>query len=193
MKYLVVPHNPEWASVFAQAHQELTSILHATPPISILHVGSTSIPDLVAKPVIDIDIVVKPENVSVTQAALVSAGYVDLGDWGIPERIAFRQPGYDENTGDGSNAKPELGMRRNTYVMIEGSTALRNHRDVKRILLEDEELRKEYGEVKMRLADADGVSKDAYNWGKTDVAVKILRKAGWSGEELVEVERSGNS
>lgn len=42
-------------------------------------------------------------------------------------------------------------MRRNTYAMIEGCAALKNHLDVKKVLMEDDGLRGEYAELKWRL------------------------------------------
>lgn len=77
-------------------------------------------------------------------------------------------------------------MRRNTYVVREGCVSMRNYFDLKRVLLEDEDARREYGEVKRRLVErVEGV--DEYCEGKTEVVLGILRKAGWSEVELEEL------
>ena len=52
---IVVPHNPNWADEFLAAKERLSIILAGCPVLSIEHIGSTSIPDLWAKPVIDIN------------------------------------------------------------------------------------------------------------------------------------------
>jgi GrpB-like predicted nucleotidyltransferase (UPF0157 family) len=72
-------------------------------------------------------------------------------------------------------------------VVIEGCTALRNHLDVRRVLLEDQELREEYARVKSNMEGMEFEKIDQYVFGKTQVLCKILRKAGWSEEELQSV------
>jgi GrpB-like predicted nucleotidyltransferase (UPF0157 family) len=201
MKILLTPHNPSWALQFNAAKSSLHQTLHGIPILSIEHVGSTSIPGLLAKPVIDIDIVVPASFMAATRAALVAAGYTDMGDQGVPERIAFRGPGYGIEEVVGSPPGPSPSevsrlreFRENTYVCLEGCLSLKNHRDVKNILLQDAELRNEYAECKMRLVDeiedgGEGLGIDDYVRGKTGVLAKILRKAGWTEEMLEEVRK----
>lgn len=187
MTVVLKPHDPAWFTEFTRIKQTLQTILasNSTQFISIEHVGSTSIPGLLAKPVLDIAIIVSTPNVASASAALVAAGYTVLGELGVPNRWAFRQPGYAAS--DQAGEKEEEGeMRRNTYVVLEGCMSLRNYLDLKRLLLEDEGARMEYGEVKRRLVESvDGV--DEYCEGKTEVVLGILRKAGWSEVELEEL------
>ena len=57
------------------------------------HVGSTSVPGLAAKPIIDIAIVVdSPKEVRLAIENLQSTGYIHLGNLGIEGREAFRNP-----------------------------------------------------------------------------------------------------
>jgi GrpB-like predicted nucleotidyltransferase (UPF0157 family) len=176
---------------------EIQEILKGIPILSIEHVGSTSIPGFVAKPVLDIDIVVMPETLPATRAAMASAGYTDLGERGVPDRYSFLQPGYEwdwerERMRSGPGDQAEAGeMRRNTYVVLEGSIALKNHRDLKRVLLEDEKLREEYGNVKKRMVAGGVQDIDEYCRGKNLVMFKILESAGWTEDEL-EVVRKVN-
>ena len=75
--------------------------------------------------------------------------------------------------------------------MIEGCSALRNHLDVKRVLLEHEDLREEYGDVKRGLAEREwGDSIGGYAFAKSPILTKILRKAGWSEEDLAPVKKA---
>jgi GrpB-like predicted nucleotidyltransferase (UPF0157 family) len=195
---LVQPHNPSWALHFVKVRDNLLSILKDIPILSIEHVGSTSIPDLLAKPVLDIDIVVPNNDVLETaRSALVAAGYTDLGEMGIKDRVGFRQPGNPHwKTGAAGPAEGiswEDEMRRNVYVVLDGSTALKNHRDVQRVLLEDRELRNRYGEVKRELAERDLDDLRPlreYRMGKNAIMLEILRKAGWGEEELEEVRKA---
>jgi GrpB-like predicted nucleotidyltransferase (UPF0157 family) len=115
MKVVIEPHNPAWEAEFARVRDHLHQILEDVPILSIEHVGSTSIPGLSAKPVLDIDIVVTPDTLAATRAALIAAGYVDFGEMGVPGRVAFRQPGHERSqaaTGliDKSNAMKEILM-----------------------------------------------------------------------------------
>jgi len=177
--------NPLWATEFLAAKASLETILTSIPIISIEHIGSTSIPDLLAKPIIDIDIEISPVHFEAVKDALVTAGYTWIGESGIPGRHAFWQPGsvrgFPQNAGE---------RRRNTYVCFEGCLSLRNHRDLKRILMEDAALRREYGERKKELVYEEEVEDvEEYCAGKNKVVRKILRSAGWSEEDLDVVQK----
>ena len=56
----VVPYNPSWAEAFEQIKIDLESVLKGTV-LAIEHVGSTSVPGLFAKPIIDIDVIIAKE------------------------------------------------------------------------------------------------------------------------------------
>ena len=102
-------HNTAWSTIFTTTALDLYNILASIPIITIEHIGSTSIPDLIAKPVIDIDIEIKPTDFEAVKEALMSAGYRWIGESGIPGRHAFWQPG---STAGGVPRGGE--MRRNT-------------------------------------------------------------------------------
>ena len=189
MRILIEPYQREWEGQFAKVRGELQEILKGIPILSIEHVGSTSIPGLHAKPVLDIDIVVTRDILASARAAMVSAGYTDIGERGVTDRYSFLQPGYDLEGSAG--AEGEMGgMRRNTYVILEGSIALKNHRDLKRVLLQHDDLRDEYSEAKKRIAAREVQDGDEYCRGKNEVMLKILQRAGWSEAELDEVRKA---
>ncbi|KAG9247115.1 hypothetical protein BJ878DRAFT_494192 [Calycina marina] len=69
---------------------------------------------------------------------------------------------------------------------------VRNHLDLKKVLLEDKELRAEYSATKKRLlqsAGEEGINVNEYCVAKTDVILKILKKAGWSDDDLEQVKK----
>jgi GrpB-like predicted nucleotidyltransferase (UPF0157 family) len=162
MKVVIQSHDPAWIDEFNRVQKELQSTLEGIPIVAIEHIGSTSIPGLVAKPVIDIAIITAEENIQAASDALVKAGYTALGIMGIPGRWAFRQPGYQ--AGDNPNGSWVIGgeIRRNTYVTIDGYISIRNPMDLKKTLLANEELRHEYGEVKKRLIEGGVKNVDEY-------------------------------
>lgn len=183
MKVAIEPYDPNWPLKFSEIQAELSDILKSVDIISIEHVGSTSIPSLVAKPVLDIDIIIPYSSLEAARSALKNANYTDCGEMNVPGRFAFRQPGYgklDAAHGKGRNGE----LRYNTYLMIQGCVALRNHLDAKRVLLDSQELREEYARVKTKLKETEFENIGQYASGKTDILCKILRTAGWSEEDL---------
>jgi GrpB-like predicted nucleotidyltransferase (UPF0157 family) len=171
---IVVPYDPEWATSFERLCTYLAELLTGVDVLSIEHVGSTSVPGLAAKPVIDVDIVVERPNVDAAARALEGAGYTPLGEMGIVDRWAFGAP-------DGA-------PRHNTYVTVEGCLCVRDHRALRDTLRANPELRDEYSAVKVALAErTDDI--DVYVDGKTDVILKVLRAAGIEQDELDELER----
>jgi len=85
---------PGWPSRFALLRAEYATAMAAAavPVVAIEHVGSTSVPGLAAKPVIDCDIVVAEAHVPSASSVLVSLGFAPLGELGIPLRWAFKEP-----------------------------------------------------------------------------------------------------
>ena len=82
----VVPYDHNWPRYFEEAAKKIKVFLGSNL-IDIHHVGSTSVPGLVAKEKIDIIAVVK--NGADTVDLLESAGYVYKGEWNIPLKYGF--------------------------------------------------------------------------------------------------------
>lgn len=191
MRVAIEPYNPEWPLKFSEIHDQLRDVLKDVNIISIEHVGSTSIPSLMAKPVLDIDIIIQASSLEAGRNALKIAKYTDCGEMNVPGRFAFRQPGYGRF--DAAHGKGKDGeLRYNTYLMIEGCAALRNHLDTKRVLMEDQELREEYERVKCKLKEIEFENIGQYAFGKTEILCKILRTAGWSEKDLEPVIRANS-
>ena len=138
------------------------------PVVAIEHVGSTSVPGLAAKPVIDCDIVVDGARVAAASDVLMSLGFMPLGELGIPQRWAFKEPSRLSGT--------------NTYVIADGCLSLRNHLAVRDALRADAALRDEYAVVK-RQAGIRAANIDEYGQAKTSMVQKILAAAGLTDAE----------
>jgi GrpB-like predicted nucleotidyltransferase (UPF0157 family) len=173
---VVVPYDPAWPERFEAVREQLAAALAraAVPVLSIEHVGSTSVPGLAAKPVIDIDIVVDRSRVEAASTVVESLGYGALGEMGITDRWAFRPP--------------EGAVRQNTYVVVDGSLCVRDHRALRDTLRARPDLRDRYGAVKTAMAAVTD-DLDVYVDGKTDIVLEILRVAGIAEGELAELER----
>jgi GrpB-like predicted nucleotidyltransferase (UPF0157 family) len=85
---LVEEYNPEWPDWFEQLKNRLESCLGGVPH-TIEHVGSTSVPGMTAKPIIDITILVEAGGFPAVKERLISTGYYHEGDKGLPGREAF--------------------------------------------------------------------------------------------------------
>jgi GrpB-like predicted nucleotidyltransferase (UPF0157 family) len=138
------------------------------PVVAIEHIGSTSVPGLAAKPVIDCDIVVGQTQVAAASNVLMSLGFTPEGELGIPQRWAFREPARLAGT--------------NTYVIVDGCLSLRNHLAVRDVLRADAALRDEYAALK-RQAGARAANIDEYGQLKSPVVQKILAAARLTAAE----------
>ena len=88
---VVVPYDPEWPRLFEAEASRLRAAL-APLPIVLEHTGSTGVPGLAAKPVLDILAgVAETKELASYIAGLVGAGYVHRGEQGVPGREFFRR------------------------------------------------------------------------------------------------------
>jgi GrpB-like predicted nucleotidyltransferase (UPF0157 family) len=167
----VLPYDPAWPTKFDAIKASIAEILSHTPYLSIEHVGSTSVPGLWAKPIIDIDIIVAPISGSTSPEAweqaikpvaetLVQHGFLSKGWMNVPGRWCIKSP--DQNP------------KRNIYICVQGCLALRNHLGVRRVLRGNDTLRDEYSEVKRKLSEQVYSHIDFYTEGKTPILLKIL-------------------
>lgn len=129
--------------------------------------GSTSVAGLAAKPIIDIDVVIRDSTpLKTVVAALAKAGYVHEGDLGIPQREAFC---YDE--------KAHL-QKHHLYVCPESSRELRRHGAFRDYLRSHPEAAAEYGAVKLEAAALYPEDIDRYMRYKGAVIEKLYRRCG---------------
>jgi GrpB-like predicted nucleotidyltransferase (UPF0157 family) len=158
-----VPYDPRWPVIFAAlseaADAALAGVRHVTE-----HVGSTAIPGLDAKPIIDIDVVV-PDGTGVRPAveALARAGWQPEGDLGIEGREAF--------------APPEDLPYHHLYVVVAGSRAYRDHVDLRDFLRSHPGHAARYAQLKHDLEDLLATDRLAYTRGKAAMITEFLNEA----------------
>lgn len=156
----VVPYSGEWPGQFSRVASRLREVLDAFPSVKIEHVGSTAVPGLAAKPILDIDVIVLRELMPAVLASLETAGYVHLGDLGVTDREALQAPDSDPH--------------RNVYVCVGGTLHLRNHLAVRDALRATPKLRDRYGAVKLQLAQDPDMDIPNYLAGKSAVLQEVL-------------------
>lgn len=164
-----MPYSEDWPVQFAAVAAELRQALRPVPVVSIEHVGSTAVPGLAAKPVLDIDVVVERQHVASALTALAAVGYVHRGDLGVTDREALTAP-------------DEL-PRRHVYVCVADTLHLRNHVAVRDVLRRRSDLRDRYGAVKTELARDPDMDVATYLTGKSSVLQDVLALSDLSVEE----------
>jgi GrpB-like predicted nucleotidyltransferase (UPF0157 family)/predicted amidohydrolase len=164
LKHLVavVGYNGEWPRLFDTLRHVLWEEVGSFAQ-SIEHVGSTSVPGLAAKPIIDIDIIVNTwDNYSSIAAALGRLGYTGQGDCGIPDRKVF------------SSSKHFTNIPHNLYVCLADSLALKNHMAFRNFLRNNPDKVVEYGSLKRSLSIEHRFNISKYCEAKTDFVIGCL-------------------
>jgi len=159
---VVSDYNPQWPSWFEAVRAVVwTSV--GDIALRIDHVGSTSVPGLAAKPIIDMDIVVSSEeHVQPVIERLASVGYRWRGDLGVTGREAF--------------AHAEVGdlPLHHLYLVVENNKAHLDHWLLRDLLKNDPTARARYATLKRANAEA----------ADSDVEVYVAAKAAFVGELL---------
>ena len=168
---IVVPYDPNWTSEFERIRNYLMEQI-GDLVLEIKHVGSTSIPGLCAKPIIDIVAVmdsydVFPEIV----ARLEKVGFKHNGDQGIKEREAFKQ------------LSPDDFMDFHFYACPKDSEESRRQTIFRKALLNNKNLADEYGKLKMRLIDEVNGDRVLYTDLKTEFILNVINNAIKEGAE----------
>ena len=168
---VVLPYDQKWQQAFLDIKNELVAALEISPDqgslaLAIEHVGSTSVPGLFAKPIIDIDIVVKACDVESAIQALAGIGYNREGNLGIPGREAF-----------GYSGKEHL-RQHHLYLCPEDSPELKRHLAFRDYLRTHPLAVEEYSRIKLEAARLFPHDIDGYINHKSPVIEKIYKEIG---------------
>ncbi|KAF2994244.1 hypothetical protein E8E13_000867 [Curvularia kusanoi] len=183
LRIAVLEYDPSWAHHFVRIKAELLTALVEVPVINIEHVGSTSVPGLAAKPIIDIDVVVAAEHFAAAASALSYGGYIFKPEPGGMDRMSFR---YLAHALDSGASKPteDGDIRRAVYLVMPEAASYRNHLAVRQVLLTYPDLLSEYADVKRKLAMRSFETIGQYGAGKSGVLQKILAKSSLNTESV---------
>ena len=162
-RVIILDYDPLWPQQFQTLRSRIAAVLDELPT-AIEHVGSTAVPGLAAKPIIDIDVLLKSStDFPLVIARLSSLGYEHRGDLGVTGREAFRVPPDD--------------VPHHLYVCPHDSQEYRRHIAFRNHLRTHPEDANAYAALKRMLADKFGADRDAYNKGKAEFVADILRRA----------------
>jgi len=172
---VVVAYDEAWPSQFEELRARIWPSL-ADVALAVEHVGSTAVPGLAAKPIIDMTVVTADRTrTGLAIARLGALGYRHRGDLGIEGREALDHPA----------TRP----RHNLYVCVDGVPALVNHLRFRDYLRIHSRTARAYGELKQQLAAACGGDIDQYVHGKTSFIASVLLAAGVDAALVSAIER----
>ncbi|MGM0250594.1 GrpB family protein [Enterococcus sp. AZ129] len=91
MRVIVTEYQPAWVEQFEEEAQALKQILKENC-LKVEHIGSTSVPNLAAKPIIDFLVIVEEiEKVDLLQGEFERIGYEYMGEFGLSGRRYLRK------------------------------------------------------------------------------------------------------
>ncbi len=165
MGAFVVPHDPNWKLAFQVEAKAIENTL-GNMPIQLHHIGSTAIPGILAKPIIDLlGVVSALDDVDAHAHVFERLGFEVMGDYGIEGRRYFRKTdGYGTRT-------------HHLHVFEEGSTHVERHLAFRDFLRAYPKIAKEYSSLKERLTQGDATSWDAYMDGKDPFVSRVEPQA----------------
>lgn len=159
----VIDYQLDWPALYAQVATELRSVV-AGPGIRLEHVGSTAVPGLCAKPVLDIAL-------GVGDLAQVEARIPALAGLGFTYR-----PGYESEIPDRRYfVRPEGPLPRvHLHAVLLGGTLWRQHLAFRDALRDDPALAQSYAALKRQLALVHATDKAAYTEAKAPFIRQVL-------------------
>jgi GrpB-like predicted nucleotidyltransferase (UPF0157 family) len=160
---IVVDYDSHWPATFEILRSRLAEALGGLAA-AIEHIGSTAVPGLAAKPVIDIDVLLKSASgLPLVIQRLASSGYAHRGDLGIAGREAF--------------ATPPGGPAHHLYVCPPESQEYRRHLALRDYLRTHFAEAAAYSKLKRSLAVRFRDDRSAYLAGKNAFIEVLLQKA----------------
>jgi UDP-glucose-4-epimerase GalE len=165
-KVTLVEYDPAWPGLFEREAARIRGALGSLV-VSLDHVGSTSVPGLAAKPIIDILLVIESPNDEARYApTLEAAGY----------RLVIREPDWHEHR---VFKGPDTNI--NLHVHPPGDTEIERMLGFRDYLRSHDDARLEYEAEKRRLAAQDWEYVQHYADAKTRVVESILERASRNG------------
>ena len=160
---VVKKYDPQWPILFEELRVKFSELL-GNIVAAIEHVGSTSIPELAAKPIIDLDVLLAsaaylPETIR----RLATLGYEHQGDLGIAGREAFRTP-------------PAL-FAHHLYVCLPNCEEFQRHILLRNYLRSNPAEVSAYSSLKWDLFARFANDRAAYIQGKADFVTQLVQHA----------------
>ncbi len=158
------PFNPKWKGIYEEERKAITSAI-SNFVVDIQHIGSSAIPNIVSKPIIDIALAIDSlKNIKKIIKPLEEIGFIYRGELGIPDRHLFVKGGEELRT-------------HHLHVMFNEHYEWRKHLIFRDYLLKHPEEARQYSELKIRLEREYKEDREGYTNGKAEFISGILEKA----------------
>jgi GrpB-like predicted nucleotidyltransferase (UPF0157 family) len=163
----IVDYDPQWPVRFEDERTRLAEAF-GDDAIQIDHIGSTAVPGLAAKPIIDIVVAARTFPLPASRITAVERlGYEHLGEYGIPGRAYFRR----------RSPRPRT---HHVHVYAAGSDQIRDYLLFRDRLRAHPAEAASYAELKRELARQD-LDSAAFQSGKAGLIVELLGRARREG------------
>ena len=176
---VVEPYDPNWPLLFEQERRRIMAAVgHIVAGVH--HVGSTSIPGMPAKPILDIAVLLHEfEDGKRCIEPLEKIGYVHKGlEDDIPgDRFFLRGHPPQESCSDGEEIRTHV-----LHMYTLDSPIMQNHFAFRNYLIAYPEAADEYAQIKLALADKHPDDRASYSAGKRSFIRGILAKAAQESE-----------
>lgn len=161
----VVPHDPAWARAFSAEAAAIEAALEGVAVV-LHHIGSTAVPGILAKPVIDLlGEVASLAAVDAATGKLTTLGYEALGANGIEGRQYFRK------------IAPDGERTHHLHVFETGSSHVERHLAFRDYLRAMPEVARAYSDLKAQLTRVPDSPRDAYIEGKAPFVLQTEKAA----------------
>ena len=159
----VVPYDPNWTNAFSAAEALLRNALREWV-VAVDHIGSTAVPGLPAKPIIDVDVTLAgPDVVSDASAALVKVGFEPRGNR------------YDDAVWAFLLKRPAPQIR--AYLCPPSNKTHERRMLFRNYLRQQEDVASAYAVLKHQLAEQFPYDGDRYTAEKSSFISKVVRMA----------------
>jgi GrpB-like predicted nucleotidyltransferase (UPF0157 family) len=157
---IVVDYDPEWPQRYLT---ERAAVVDSTGNLllKIEHMGSTSVPGLAAKPVIDMMAAVRTLDDGVRVGEILRTAGYHLIETGMKNRLLYRRDSPD-------------GLRYHLHIVLNTGWDEQLERLLRNYLLKHPELAAEYGILKQQLAVQYADDSDSYTRAKTPFIQRVV-------------------
>jgi GrpB-like predicted nucleotidyltransferase (UPF0157 family) len=163
-KIELVPHSPIWEKYFQKESQTLSKVLRNNI-VEIHHIGSTAIPKILAKPILDILCVVHTmDGIDLFKNEFKKLGLIWKGEHGIPGRLHFVRLGSDGVT-----------HLCHIHIFEKGNSLINDHLDFRDYLNAEDKIAKEYETLKVLLKEKHEENPNLYQIAKNEFIETVLR------------------
>jgi GrpB-like predicted nucleotidyltransferase (UPF0157 family) len=158
----IVPHHTGWQGAYAREHAKLDSALSGMG-CRIEHVGSTAVPELPAKPIIDIAVGLSPESSLESVITILKAmGYIYRGDAGSSGGHIFVRE------------SAPLVRTHHIHVVFTGDPQWEEYLLFRDLLRKNPKIRETYAAEKLALAERYPMDRRSYTNGKDRLVRRLL-------------------